>query len=103
MHRTRSGPTGWKIAFETPLPDSALDWGTRPMRNSFRLCRHSTSGWFFDDSVQRLFVEQVARQHLWLTSALRRGDVLKQRQWEADDWDQALSELLPSDCSRRHR
>ena len=45
------------------------------------------------------FVEQVARQHLWLTSALRRGDILKQRQWEADDWDQALSELLPSGCS----
>ena len=45
------------------------------------------------------FVEQVARQHGWLTSALRRGDILTSRHWEADDWGQALSELLPSGSS----
>ena len=45
------------------------------------------------------FVKQAGRHCTWLTGALRNGDMHAPRQWVADDWDQALSDLLPTDLS----
>ncbi len=41
------------------------------------------------------FGEQVARQHEWLCGVLADGALLESRDWVAQDWDRALSALLP--------